>query len=145
MTFGQMQNQDEGYCPGSFWPPRIVSQRALLLSPSKGGSLHDLRSEVSFGSRLVASPGSVSWRVSCRIALADSHFSLFRAAVLVSTDRIALFLTPLIYVSSTAEQGARANAGICHASCDRKHFEMKPQKVNRSPARGAPAPIVAHL
>ena len=44
-----------------------------------------------------------------------------------------------------AEQGARANAGICHAACDRKSIEMKPQKVNRNAARRAPAPVVAHL
>ena len=44
-----------------------------------------------------------------------------------------------------AEQGARANAGICHAACDRRSFEMKLQKVNRDAARGAPAPGVAHL
>jgi hypothetical protein len=66
-------------------------------------------------------------------------------AVPESSARSSFFLTPLIYVPSTAEQGARANAGICHASCDRRSFEMKPQMVNRSAARGAPAPIVAHL
>jgi hypothetical protein len=44
-----------------------------------------------------------------------------------------------------AEQGARANAGICHAACDRKTFEMKLQNLNRDAARGAPAPVVAHL
>ena len=47
--------------------------------------------------------------------------------------------------SELAEQGARANAGIRHAACDRSRFEMKPQKVNRDAARGAPAPGVAHL
>jgi CubicO group peptidase (beta-lactamase class C family) len=45
----------------------------------------------------------------------------------------------------TAQQGARANAGICHAACDRRSFEMKPRNLNRSAARGAPAPGVAHL
>ena len=47
--------------------------------------------------------------------------------------------------SGIAEQGARANAGICHAACDRRSFEMKPQKAGRNAARGAPAPGVAHL
>jgi hypothetical protein len=29
-----------------------------------------------------------------------------------------------------AQQGARANVGICHASCYRRSFEMKLPKVN---------------
>ena len=45
----------------------------------------------------------------------------------------------------TAEQGATANAGSCHAACDRRSFEMKLQNVSRSAARGAPAPVVADL
>ena len=45
----------------------------------------------------------------------------------------------------SVQQGARANAGICHAACYRMSFEMKPQNVNRIPARGVPAPGVAHL
>jgi hypothetical protein len=44
-----------------------------------------------------------------------------------------------------AEQGARANERIGHAACERKHFEMKLQTGNRDAARGAPAPLVAHL
>jgi hypothetical protein len=46
---------------------------------------------------------------------------------------------------NSAQQGARANAGICHAACYRRSVEMKPVKVNRIAARGAPAPGVAHL
>jgi hypothetical protein len=44
---------------------------------------------------------------------------------------------------STAEQAARANAGICHAACDRRSLEMKSPKVNCDAARSAPAPVVA--
>jgi len=44
-----------------------------------------------------------------------------------------------------AQQGARANAGSCHAACDRRSLEMKNQSPFPSEARGAPAPVVAHL
>ena len=47
--------------------------------------------------------------------------------------------------SAIAEQGARANAGICHAACDRRNFEMRNQNAIPIEARGAPAPVVAHL
>jgi hypothetical protein len=55
-----------------------------------------------------------------------------------------LYLRPCSY-RPRAQQGARANADICHAACDRKYFEVK--KSNRVPieARGAPAAVVAHL
>ena len=44
-----------------------------------------------------------------------------------------------------AQLGARANAGICHAACYLTHSEMRPRILNRDAARGAPAPVVAHL
>ena len=44
-----------------------------------------------------------------------------------------------------AEQGARANAGTCHAACDRRCFEMKSRNPFPLEARGAPGPVVAHL
>ena len=47
--------------------------------------------------------------------------------------------------NQTAQQGARANAGICHAACYRRIPEMKRQDVFCSVASGAPAPSVAHL
>jgi hypothetical protein len=46
---------------------------------------------------------------------------------------------------STAEQGARANADICHAACDLMLFEMKNSNPVPIPARGAPDAVVAHL
>ena len=65
----------------------------------------------------------------------DRHKAkLFQIAVLHEGERTQM-----------AEQGARANAGSCHAACDLRSFEMK----NRNPilieAHGAPAPVVAHL
>jgi hypothetical protein len=47
--------------------------------------------------------------------------------------------------SQTAQQGARANADICHAACDRKHVEMKNSNPDPIEARGAPDAVVAHL
>ena len=52
---------------------------------------------------------------------------------------------PSLATFALAQQGARANATVRHASCFRKHCEMKPQNVNRRDARGAPAGVVAHL
>ena len=46
---------------------------------------------------------------------------------------------------SIAEQGARANAGICHAACDLTMTELKPLVAEPNPARSAPVPGVAHL
>ena len=44
-----------------------------------------------------------------------------------------------------AEQGARANADICHAACDLMGFEMKKGNPVPIEARGAPDAVVAHL
>jgi hypothetical protein len=46
---------------------------------------------------------------------------------------------------TNAQQGARANERIGHAACYRKHIEMKHRIEGRNAARGAPAPLVAHL
>jgi hypothetical protein len=45
----------------------------------------------------------------------------------------------------SGQQGARANAGSCHAACDRRRVEMKNRNPLPSEARGTPAPVVAHL
>ena len=45
----------------------------------------------------------------------------------------------------TAQQVARANAGICHAACFLMRFEVKRRNPNRYAACGAPVPGVAHL
>jgi hypothetical protein len=47
--------------------------------------------------------------------------------------------------SQTAQQGARANADICHAACDLISFEAKLRSSDRDEARGAPDAVVAHL
>jgi hypothetical protein len=44
-----------------------------------------------------------------------------------------------------AEQGARANAGICHAACFLTMTDSKQPIADPNPARGVPAPVVAHL
>ena len=49
------------------------------------------------------------------------------------------------YTAASAEQGARANAGICHAACDLRYIEMRNRNPAPNAARGAPAPGVAHL
>ncbi len=46
---------------------------------------------------------------------------------------------------SRAEQGARANATIGHASCYLTMNEKKQQSEDRHAARVAPARVVAHL
>jgi hypothetical protein len=45
----------------------------------------------------------------------------------------------------SVQQGARANAGICHAACFFMKSELKQRNADRHVARGAPAPVVAHL
>jgi hypothetical protein len=47
--------------------------------------------------------------------------------------------------SRSAQQGARANADICHAACDLMSPELKLRSPDRDEARGAPAAVVAHL
>jgi hypothetical protein len=47
--------------------------------------------------------------------------------------------------SRSAQQGARANADICHAACDRMSFEVKNPNPVPNEARGAPDAVVAHL
>jgi hypothetical protein len=44
-----------------------------------------------------------------------------------------------------AQQGARANADICHAACDLMSSGMKRRSSDRDEARGAPDAVVAHL
>jgi hypothetical protein len=45
----------------------------------------------------------------------------------------------------SVQQGARANAGICHAACFLTMIEANPRIADPNPARSAPAPGVAHL
>jgi hypothetical protein len=52
---------------------------------------------------------------------------------------------PNAKLQRAGQQGGRANAGICHAACDGRTIEVKLPNWNRSAARGAPAPVVAHL
>ena len=58
---------------------------------------------------------------------------------------VSLSVPAVVATAAIAEQAGTANAGICHAACYRKHFEMKPRNINRHAARGAPAPVVADL
>ena len=48
-------------------------------------------------------------------------------------------LNALSCLIGLAQQGARANAGICYAACDRMSFELKQRNASRDAARGAPA------
>ena len=54
-------------------------------------------------------------------------------------------LNALSCLIGLAQQGARANVHIGHASCCLKHFETKHRTGKRSEARVAPAVAVAHL
>ena len=54
-------------------------------------------------------------------------------------------LNALSCLIGLAQQGARANVHIGHASCCLKHFEMKHRTGKRSEARVAPAVAVAQL
>jgi hypothetical protein len=45
----------------------------------------------------------------------------------------------------SAQQGARANADICHAACNLMYFGLKRRSPDRDEARGAPDAVVAHL
>jgi hypothetical protein len=47
--------------------------------------------------------------------------------------------------SRSAQQGARANADICHAACDLMHVEVKNPNQVPIEAPGAPDAVVAHL
>ena len=72
----------------------------------------------------------------------------FCAAVLIWGTGIAAYLVLMLSIPDerkSAEQGARANAGICHAACDRRYCKVKNRNPVSIEARGAPAPVVAHL
>jgi hypothetical protein len=125
--------------------PQIT--RSLLVAPvaELGCSVHGRRWLGSFRSPVTADQGCVFKPASSKLRLLDSApLSVQRFGPYVIYADVDLEHIEDLFCS-TAEQGARANAGICHAACDRMSFEMKPQKANRDAARGAPAPGVAHL
>jgi len=102
------------------------------------------------GSKFVLEASRKGWpRESRRHAARDVDLPEARAigGVLYSTG-YATMRSALHYCGireEKAQQGARANAGICHAACYGSEVEMKPQIPSRDAARGAPNPGVAHL
>ena len=72
-------------------------------------------------------------------AAPESRFTRFTSA------RIAGVIWMTKAYDPEAQQGARANADICHVACYLTVDRMKPPTADRSPARAAPAVVVAHL
>jgi hypothetical protein len=120
--------------------------RSLLVAPvaELGCSVHGRRWLVSFRSPVTADQGCVLKPASSKLRLLDSvRLSVQRFGPYVIYADVDLEHIEDLFCS-TAEQGARANAGICHAACDRRHSEMKNSIPVPMEARGAPAPGVAH-
>ena len=71
------------------------------------------------------------------------------ATLIESSRKKAVFLREALKETKTAGRATvillSQKANSSNAACYRTSFQMKPQKANRSAARGAPAPSVAHL
>jgi len=101
----------------------------------------EAREEIAFDARALDVAASVSH--------AGSHtqpagWAKFRSPRLIHGAGTQVILSRVPRLRS-GQQGARANAGSCHAACERMSFGVKNQNPVPSEARGTPAPVVAHL
>ena len=114
--------------------------------PGCGTAAGDRRAEPSSQVRLVVVGSSLKFFVQVRTkASRCEEVLVIRGARFAGMSPYGVVEACFPRQIGPAQQGARANAGICHAACYRRTLEMKLQNLNRSAARGAPAPGVAHL